>query len=114
MAVHKKFPALGRGLDALISTDDVRTDGSSSISEVPLDRIKANPNQPRRDFTPETLQELADSIREIGIVQPITLRQMEDGFCAGQRCFSGHSRYGSRAERRWKDGVMYRKSDKTI
>ena len=57
MAVHKKFPALGRGLDALISTDDVRTDGSSSISEVPLDRIKANPNQPRRDFTPETMEE---------------------------------------------------------
>ncbi len=88
MAVHKKFPALGRGLDALISTDDVRTSGSSSISEVPLSRIKANPNQPRRDFTPETLQELADSIREIGIIQPITLRKMEDDsyqIIAGER-----------------------------
>ena len=100
MAVHKKFPALGRGLDALISTDDVRTDGSSSISEVPLDRIKANPNQPRRDFTPETLQELADSIREIGIVQPITLRQMEDGFyqiIAGERRWRASQMAGLRS-----------------
>ena len=100
MAVHKKFPALGRGLDALISTDDVRTDGSSSISEVPLDRIKATPNQPRRDFTPETLQELADSIREIGIVQPITLRQMEDGFyqiIAGERRWRASQMAGLRS-----------------
>ena len=79
MAVHKKYPALGRGLDALISTGEVRTSGSSSISEVPLDQIKANPNQPRREFPAETLQELATSIREIGIIQPITLRKMEDG-----------------------------------
>lgn len=88
MAVHKKYPALGRGLDALISTDEVRTSGSSSISEVPLDQIKANPNQPRREFPVETLQELATSIREIGIIQPITLRKMEDGtyqIIAGER-----------------------------
>ncbi len=88
MPVHKKYPALGRGLDALISTGEVRTSGSSSISEVPLDQIKANPNQPRHEFTPETLQELAASIREIGIVQPITLRKMEDGtyqIIAGER-----------------------------
>ena len=100
MAVHKKFPAVGRGLDALISTVDVRTDGSSYISEVPLDRIKANPNQPRRDFTPETLQELADSIREIGIVQPITLRQMEDGFyqiIAGERRWRASQMAGLRS-----------------
>ena len=89
MASHKKFPALGRGLDALISTDDeVRTDGSSSISEVPLAMIKANPAQPRREFSPEALGELADSIRQIGIIQPITLRQMDDGtyqIIAGER-----------------------------
>lgn len=79
---------MGRGLDALISTGEVRTSGSSSISEVPLDQIQANPNQPRREFTEETLQELAASIREIGIVQPITLRKMEDGtyqIIAGER-----------------------------
>lgn len=88
MAPHKKFPALGRGLDALIQTDDVQTEGSSSISEIALAQIHPNPNQPRREFDPEALQELADSIREIGIIQPITLRQMEDGtyeIIAGER-----------------------------
>lgn len=88
MASHKKFPALGRGLDALISTEDVHTGGSSSINEVPIFKIKANPNQPRREFAPEALQELADSIRQIGIIQPITLRLMDDGnyqIIAGER-----------------------------
>ena len=75
MAVKKKFNALGRGLDALISTEELHTQGSSTISEVPLDQIEPNPNQPRREFDSETLQDLANSIREIGIVQPITLRQ---------------------------------------
>ncbi len=75
MAVKKKFNALGRGLDALISSEEVQPQGSSTISEIPLDQIESNPNQPRREFDPETLQDLANSIREIGIVQPITLRQ---------------------------------------
>lgn len=92
MVAHKKFPALGRGLDALISTDDeVCTSGSSSINEVPVYKIKANPNQPRRDFSPESMQELAESIRQIGIIQPITLRLMEDG---GYQIIAG--------ERRWR------------
>ena len=89
MAVHKKFPALGRGLDALISTEEeLHTNGSSSICEVPLTQIKANPNQPRREFAAEALQELAESIRQIGIIQPITLRLMDDGtyqIIAGER-----------------------------
>ena len=71
----KKYHALGRGLDALISTDDVSTQGSSTISEVPIDQIEANPNQPRREFDDGSLQELANSLRQIGIIQPITLRQ---------------------------------------
>ena len=56
MAVHKKYSkttkttALGRGLDALISTDNVSTQGSSTINEIAIDQIDANPNQPRRDF----------------------------------------------------------------
>ncbi len=90
---HKKFPekkfsALGRGLDALISTDDINPQGSSSINEIDIDKIVANPNQPRREIDPETLRELADSIEQIGIVQPITLRQMDDGtyqIIAGER-----------------------------
>ena len=85
----KKF-TLGRGLDALISTEAVRTSGSSSIGEISLSLIEANPNQPRREFSEESLRELADSIREIGIVQPITLRQTEDEryqIIAGERRF---------------------------
>ena len=88
MAVKKKFNALGRGLDALISTDEVHPQGSSTISEIALDQIEANPNQPRREFDAESLQELANSIREIGIVQPITLRQTDNGryqIVAGER-----------------------------
>lgn len=88
MAPHKKFPALGRGLDALIQTDNVQTEGSSSMNEIAVAQIHPNPNQPRHEFDPEALQELADSIREIGIIQPITLRQMEDGtyeIIAGER-----------------------------
>ncbi len=91
----KKFHALGRGLDALISTDDVSTQGSSTISEVPIDQIEANPNQPRRDFDDASLQELANSLRQIGIIQPITLRQ------------TGTDRYQIVAgERRWRAARM--------
>ncbi|MBQ9284952.1 MAG: ParB/RepB/Spo0J family partition protein [Bacteroidaceae bacterium] len=88
MAPHKKYPALGRGLDALIDASEPHTEGSSSISETDIALIHPNPNQPRREFDPEALQELADSIREIGIIQPITLRQMPDGtyeIIAGER-----------------------------
>lgn len=88
MAAHKKYPALGRGLDALISTEEVRTSGSSSINEVPIEKIQANPNQPRREFDQTALEELAESIRQIGIIQPITLRKMEDDtyqIIAGER-----------------------------
>ena len=88
MAVHKKYNALGRGLDALISTEGVRPQGSSTINEIPLAQIEANPNQPRREFDPDALQELATSIREIGIIQPITLRQIDDNrfqIIAGER-----------------------------
>ena len=85
----QKF-TLGRGLDALISTEAVRTSGSSSIGEIEISKIFANPNQPRRDFNEEALQELADSIKELGVIQPITLRKMEDDtyqIIAGERRF---------------------------
>ena len=86
----KKQFQLGRGLDALISTEAIRTSGSSSIGEISLGQIEANPNQPRSEFSEESLLELADSIREIGIVQPITLRQIDDEryqIIAGERRF---------------------------
>ncbi len=88
MAVHKKYNALGRGLDALISTEAVRTQGSSTISEIPIDQIEPNSNQPRSLFDEDKLRELAESIREIGIIQPITLRQIAENrfqIIAGER-----------------------------
>ena len=89
MAVHKKYnkSVLGRGLDdlergqgldALIDTGSVRTQGSSTINEIPLNEISPNPNQPRRDFDETAMQELAASIQQIGIIQPITLRQTDE------------------------------------
>lgn len=101
MAVRKKFgPALGRGLDALISTEDVRTEGSSTINEVEISLIDRNPNQPRREFDEEALQELADSIAEIGIIQPITLRALENGryqIIAGERRWRASQKAGLRS-----------------
>ena len=89
MAVKKKYDrnvlgrglddmGLGRGLDALIdTTTQVKTEGSSNLNEVEIALIEPNPNQPRREFAQEALQELATSIRELGIIQPITLRKLE-------------------------------------
>lgn len=88
MAVRKKFNALGRGLDALISTEAVRTQGSSTINEIPIDQIEPNADQPRNSFNEEALEELAHSIKEIGIIQPITLRQVSENrfqIIAGER-----------------------------
>lgn len=96
MAVKKKF-GLGRGLDALISTETIRTEGSSTINEIDIELIEANPNQPRHEFDPEALQELADSIAEIGIIQPITLREMENGhyqIIAGERRWRASQKAG--------------------
>lgn len=79
---------LGRGLDALITIDEVKTEGSSSINEIELSNIQANPDQPRRAFDEEALQELATSIRQIGVIQPITLRKINDDsyqIIAGER-----------------------------
>src|SRR5690554_711109 len=83
-----KKNALGRGLDALITFNEGDTQGSSSISEVELHKIAPNPDQPRRSFDEEALQELAASIKSIGLVQPITLREIdEDSYeiIAGER-----------------------------
>ncbi len=99
MAVRKKYDKSvlgrglddignGRGLDALIDTSEVRTQGSSNLNEIEISLIEPNPNQPRREFDQEALQELANSISEVGIIQPITLRQVEGGkyqIIAGER-----------------------------
>ena len=73
---HPKRNALGRGLDSLISMDDIQTGGSSAISEIELSQIQPNPEQPRTWFDEDSLEELASSIRELGIIQPLTLRKV--------------------------------------
>ena len=99
MAVRKKYDhnvlgrgldniGLGRGIDALIDTSDVHAQGSSNLSEIALSMISPNPNQPTTDFDEAALNELAASIREIGLVTPITLRQMGENeyqIIAGER-----------------------------
>lgn len=99
MAVRKKYDRSvlgrglddiggGRGLDALIDTGEVHTQGSSNLSEIEISQIEPNPNQPRREFDQDALQELANSISEVGIIQPITLRQVGNGkyqIIAGER-----------------------------
>ena len=85
-----QFTGLGRGLGALIDTDNITTSGSSSISEVEMSLIVANPNQPRSYFDEDALTELATSIRELGVISPITLRKNDDGtylIIAGERRF---------------------------
>jgi len=95
----KNVKGLGRGLDALIDTARISTGGSSSISEVDIDLIVANPNQPRVHFDEDALAELATSIRELGVISPITLRKNDDGtylIIAGERRYRASKLIGLR------------------
>ncbi|MDD2635163.1 MAG: ParB/RepB/Spo0J family partition protein [Bacteroidales bacterium] len=75
-----KKNALGRGLDALIDTNSgTNNDRQREANEIKIDLIEANPFQPRSNFDEEALQELADSIKELGVIQPITVRYVESG-----------------------------------
>ncbi|MBQ7941043.1 MAG: ParB/RepB/Spo0J family partition protein [Muribaculaceae bacterium] len=85
-----KRNALGRGLDSLISMDDVQTGGSSAINEIPVSQITPNPDQPRNFFDETALEELAMSIRELGIIQPLTLRKLSSD---SYQIISGERRY---------------------
>ncbi len=69
--------ALGRGLGALIEdANQGKMAPAAAINEISIDKIGMNPYQPRKNFNEESLQELASSIREIGIIQPITVRKV--------------------------------------
>ena len=68
---------LGRGLGALIEDADSPRFKVSALNEIDLDQIELNPFQPRKNFDEEALQELASSIKEIGIIQPITVRELD-------------------------------------
>ena len=71
----KRSP-LGRGLGSLIAMDDVPAQGTSAINDIALDHIQPNPDQPRTSFDETALEELAASIRELGIIQPLSLRKV--------------------------------------
>lgn len=95
MAIKRN--ALGRGLDSLIGISEVRTDGGSAISEIDIHLISPNPEQPRTSFPEEGLDELAASIRELGIIQPLSLRAAPDGgyqIIAGERRWRAAQRAG--------------------
>ncbi len=72
-----KKSALGRGLGALIDDADILKEQISGVADVEISKIEANPYQPRTTFDEEKLEELAASIREIGLIQPITLRKTD-------------------------------------
>ncbi len=85
-----KRNVLGRGLGALIDDADIIKEQISGIAEIELSKIEANPFQPRTTFDQEKLEELSASIREIGLIQPITLRKSGDGkyqIITGERRF---------------------------
>lgn len=81
----KKKSALGRGLDALFPAEDA----SAQVREISLNLIDPNPDQPRRAFDKEALEELAASIREVGLLQPILVMEKEERYqiIAGERRF---------------------------
>jgi len=86
--------ALGRGLSALLGTPDLEPD---HLREIDIDRILPNSHQPRKNFDEDALNELAGSIREHGVVQPIVVRPLEDGFfqlIAGERRWRASQRAG--------------------
>ena len=85
-----KRNALGKGLDSLISVDSIQTEGSSAINEIAVSQITPNPTQPRQNFDEDALEELAASVRELGIIQPLTLRSMGDN---AYQIISGERRY---------------------
>lgn len=90
MAV-KRVGGLGRGMNALLANDDdMIVNGASSINEISIAEIEANLDQPRKDFDEESLEELAESIRQVGVIQPISLKKVGNGkymIIAGERRF---------------------------
>lgn len=98
-----KKKGLGRGLSALLSDTpetgklEEAPSPSSGLSEIPVSNIEVNPFQPRKDFDPETLQELADSIKVHGIIQPVTVRRLARNqyqLISGERRFQAARKAG--------------------
>jgi ParB family chromosome partitioning protein len=103
--MQTRRPALGRGLGALIPGPARPTPGpiaapaasdARATSEIPVDRIRPNPDQPRRRFDAAELERLAESIRQHGVLQPIVVRSAADGFelVVGERRWRAAQRAG--------------------
>ena len=79
----KQQKGLGRGLDAIFGSDAIDLDAKlkpmSRMAEIDIADIIPNPSQPRTQFDEEALDELADSIRQLGVIQPVTVRKADDG-----------------------------------
>jgi ParB family chromosome partitioning protein len=79
----KQPKGLGRGLDAIFESEELTGPKAAkpmaAAGEIPVDRISPNPKQPRRNFDPEALNELADSVRVLGVIQPVTVKHEADG-----------------------------------
>lgn len=88
---------LGRGMGALLEIEEVSTAGSSSVGEIEISKIHRNPHQPRTHFDEDALDELAASIKAVGIIQPITVRKMDNDsyqIIAGERRFRASKKAG--------------------
>ena len=82
-----KEKGMGKGLGALLG-DDFSADFTAPAATLPLSQIESCRNQPRRSFDPEKLEELAESIRQHGVIQPLTVRKLSSGYyqiIAGER-----------------------------
>ncbi|MBE6946031.1 MAG: ParB/RepB/Spo0J family partition protein [Ruminococcaceae bacterium] len=83
-----KQKGLGKGLGALLSDYTAPQQEESALRQLPLQKVEPNPYQPRRDFDPVALEELAESVAEHGILQPLTVRELPNGYyqiIAGER-----------------------------
>lgn len=102
MAKANKKQALGRGLSALLrdQKDHISSNDHvvGNIIEIDLEIIQVNPYQPRTHFDQEALQELASSIKELGVIQPITVRKVDDMFqlVSGERRFRASKLIGNK------------------
>ena len=94
-----KKPALGRGLSSLLggSAEEIKTSGSSIFDTLPISSIEPNPDQPRTNFDEEALDDLAESIKQLGVIQPMTVRKISDDkyqIISGERRFRAAQKAG--------------------
>ena len=97
----KKPSGLGRGLGALLGDDVMKTESSGSLS-LPISQVETCSSQPRKRFDDESLQELADSISQHGIIQPLTVRKLSSGYFRSLPENAAGGQPGWRAYRRFR------------